>query len=100
MSDLMLTNLELRVLRAVDNRPGVTSLGHVTATDLDQEIIDLALEHLERAGLVHSNTIWRTGAVSWRITRAGVDELVAAPPRRLRRGRKQPALQFEIGDVL
>lgn len=96
MSDPLLTNIELRVLRAVDNRPGLIASAYAgIATGLGEEVVDLALEHLERAELVRPSTIWRTGAKSWRITRTGIDQLIGNQARANLRDRANS--QLELG---
>lgn len=84
----LLSLAELRVLRAVDERPGVVVSVISSASLYDEQTCEISLRVLEHHELVRPTTIARTGAVSWRITRAGVDQLIATPPSRLRRRRR------------
>jgi len=94
------TQLELRILRAVDDRPGVIGEVHARSTGFSlREVLD-ALVALERARLVQSSRIVRTGAVTWRITHAGVEQLIATPPRKMRRGRGRGDHQMSVFEVL
>lgn len=93
MSDVLLTNAELAVLRAVDMRPGMIASAYSgIATGLGEDLVETALARLATLELIRPSTIWRTGQTSWRITRAGTDVLCAAPARRFRTSR-----QLELG---
>lgn len=74
---------ELRVLRAVDDKPGVIASVLSRTSGYDEQSVEISLRVLERHGLVRATTIQRTGAVSWRITWAGGEQLIATPPPRL-----------------
>lgn len=90
-----LSNSDLRILRAVDDRPGTVAWVIAHSANVPEETAENALAFLEREGLVRKTTILRTGAVSWRVTRQGVDQLIRTPPARLRRAGARPA-QLEL----
>lgn len=87
MASLSLSTYELRVLRAVDDRPGCVIHVFMQSTGYSEADMKLALNILEHDELVRPTRFSRTGATSWRITRAGASQLIATPPERLRRGK-------------
>lgn len=89
----LLSQFDLRLLRAVDDRPGVIAEVYARMTGHGELGIRCSLAVLEGYDFVTATTIARTGATSYRVTRKGSEQLIATPPRRLlagpRRGRDQ-----------
>jgi hypothetical protein len=79
---------ELRVLKAVQDRAGGTTVAVIgQMTDYCAADIEASLRLLLGDGLVTSDTITRTGATWWRITSRGTERLIATPPPRFQRRR-------------
>lgn len=93
---MLLTRMELWVLRAVDYRPGTGEQQLAAVAGVDPDAVFEVLRNLEIDGLVRRTTIARTGAVSWRVSRAGVDQLVATPPPRRTPPPKQAFGQLSV----
>lgn len=92
---LPLSRLELRVLRAVDEHAATSDM-LAQRTHYGRVDVECALRALELYRLVNPNHIERTGATFWRITQAGVQQLVGRPVLRLRAGRQRIATQLVI----
>lgn len=92
---MVLTRVELWVLRAVEQRPGAGQQQLVASATLDPDALGVALESLHRDGLVRRTMIERTGAIAYRVTRAGVEQLISTPPPR-RRAPKQAFGQLTV----
>lgn len=92
---MVLTRVELWVLRAVDERPGAGPEQLAAAATLEIYALAVALDSLRRDGLIRRTIIERTGAAAYRITRAGVEQLIATPPPR-RRAQRQAFGQLSV----
>lgn len=96
MASILLSRADLRVLRAVDERPGVVAEVLARATGYGQLDVQCALATLEYHELVRASTIARTRATSYRITREGISQLIATPPPRMRLGARVADIQSTL----
>lgn len=86
---MVLTRVELWVLRAVQERPGAGAQQLAYVATLDRDGIEAVLASLHRDGLIRKTVIERSGATSYRVTRSGGEQLIATPPPRRRAPRQK-----------